>query len=192
MKKLLKSNEGFSLVELMVVVAIIGILASVAIPNFRMYQAKSKTSEAKLALASVYTAETSFYTDYDTYATCLNLMGAGPTTGSKRYYAYGFDTGTAALVGPAESGCVAAPAAVTNGNGCFDATRDTGGSGVATCASISAAAAGSGAGTPVASSATATAFVAGAGGNIGNDAGMDQWTIDEDKVVAHTVTSYGQ
>ena len=44
------NDTGMSLVELMIVVAIIGILSSVAIPNFKKYQAKSKTSEAKLQL----------------------------------------------------------------------------------------------------------------------------------------------
>ncbi len=43
-----KSENGFTLVELMVVVAIIGLLSAVAIPNFQKYQARSKTSEAKL------------------------------------------------------------------------------------------------------------------------------------------------
>ena len=40
-------EKGFTLVELMVVVAIIGLLSAVAIPNFQKYQARSKTSEAK-------------------------------------------------------------------------------------------------------------------------------------------------
>ena len=51
MKKIFRSKKGFTLVELMVVVAIIGVLTSVAIPNFKRYQAKSKTSEAKIQLA---------------------------------------------------------------------------------------------------------------------------------------------
>jgi len=40
----LKRQDGFTLVELMVVVAIIGLLSAVAVPNFKKYQAKAKTS----------------------------------------------------------------------------------------------------------------------------------------------------
>jgi type IV pilus assembly protein PilA len=86
------SQGGFTLVELMVVVAIIGILSSVAIPSFKKYQAKAKTSEAKLHLASIYSAEVSFFSDSDSYATCLKSMGYDPS-GSKdqRYYTTGFE-----------------------------------------------------------------------------------------------------
>jgi type IV pilus assembly protein PilA len=86
--KTLQSSKGFTLVELMVVVAIIGVLTSVAIPNFRRYQAKSKTSEAKIALAGIYSAETTMQSDYDHFATCLNK--AGFTVGANRYYVQGF------------------------------------------------------------------------------------------------------
>ena len=75
----------------MVVVAIIGILSAVAIPNFKRYQAKSKQSEAKLQLSSIYTAETTLQTDYDSFATCLQFGGyIGPL--NDNYYAVGFNT----------------------------------------------------------------------------------------------------
>jgi type IV pilus assembly protein PilA len=86
-KKNLKSKKGFTLVELMVVVAIIGVLTSVAIPNFRRYQAKSKTSEAKIQLAGIYSAQTTMQSDYDHFATCL--LKAGFTAPVNNYYAVG-------------------------------------------------------------------------------------------------------
>ena len=85
-----KRDDGFTLVELMVVVAIIGVLSAVAIPNFKKYQAKAKVSEAKLQLSSIYTAETSFYADFNIYHNCLKYMGYDPTPeANSRYYTTG-------------------------------------------------------------------------------------------------------
>ena len=92
MKKIFKNDQGFTLVELMVVVAIIGLLSAVALPNFKKYQAKAKVSEAKLQLSALYTAEQSFFSDYNIYATCLNYMGYDPRNEApSRYYAVGFN-----------------------------------------------------------------------------------------------------
>ena len=89
--KSLKRQSGFTLVELMVVVAIIGLLSAVAIPNFQKYQARSKTSEAKLQLAAIYTAEASFYSDFSIYSNCLRYMGYDPAPETaSRYYVTGF------------------------------------------------------------------------------------------------------
>ncbi len=87
----LKNEQGFTLVELMVVVAIIGLLSAVAVPNFKKYQARSRTTEAKLQLAAVYTAQQAFYAQYNMYAGCLNYMGYNPDEErANRYYAIGF------------------------------------------------------------------------------------------------------
>ena len=74
----------------MVVVAIIGILSAVAVPNFKKYQAKSKQSEAKIQLAAVYNSEVGTQADYDTFATCLPRMGYERTP--RGYYVVGFLT----------------------------------------------------------------------------------------------------
>ncbi len=58
-----KAQKGFTLIELMIVVAIIGILAAVAIPAFMKYIKKSKTSEAREFVKKIYDGARSYYMD---------------------------------------------------------------------------------------------------------------------------------
>jgi len=67
MFKRMKGQQGFTLIELMIVVAIIGILAAVAIPNFLKYQAKSKQSEARVLLSGIYTSEIAYFAENNAY-----------------------------------------------------------------------------------------------------------------------------
>jgi len=62
-----RNQKGFTLIELMIVVVIIGILAALAIPRFMASTTKSKQSEAKEILKQCYTMERAYRQEYDTY-----------------------------------------------------------------------------------------------------------------------------
>jgi type IV pilus assembly protein PilA len=82
--RMYKKEEGFTLIELMIVIAIIGILAAIAIPQFNAYRARSFNAAANTDLRNAMTAEEGYFTDNDTYtATLSNLTGSyGLTTSS--------------------------------------------------------------------------------------------------------------
>lgn len=104
------NNKGFSLVELMVVVAIIGILASVAIPSVNKYMAKARQGEAKTNLGSLYTAQKSFFSEYNVYDSRFGVVGFGVE--GKLRYNIGF--GAAGVqAGPANGYTAPAPANVS-------------------------------------------------------------------------------
>ena len=82
--KFFKGQKGFTLIELMIVVAIIGILAAIAIPNFLRYQAKSRQSEAKTNLGAVFVAETSYFGEQSRYGS-FQEIGYALAGASNRY-----------------------------------------------------------------------------------------------------------
>jgi prepilin-type N-terminal cleavage/methylation domain-containing protein len=87
----LNRKQGFSLVELMIVVAIIGILAALAIPRFQQFQAKSKQAEARSNLAHIYTLQLSYNGDNDTFSN-FNHLTLGGTAGGSGGFAVGATT----------------------------------------------------------------------------------------------------
>ena len=84
---MLRTQKGFTLIELMIVVAIIGILAAIAIPNFMRFQAKSKQSEAKMNLGAIGTTCEAYRAEKDTYDANFTMLGWAPQ-GNTRYAYY--------------------------------------------------------------------------------------------------------
>ena len=62
----------------MIVVAIIGILAAIAIPNFVQFQMRSKMSEAKVNLKSPFTTQRAFLQEKDRYESDIKIVGYAP------------------------------------------------------------------------------------------------------------------
>jgi prepilin-type N-terminal cleavage/methylation domain-containing protein len=79
LSKFHRSQKGFTLIELMIVVVIIGILAALAIPRFMRATTKSKQSEAKQILKQIYVMQRAYRQEKDTYTANGASASAGGT-----------------------------------------------------------------------------------------------------------------
>jgi len=101
MKNISKTEQGFTLIELMIVVAIIGILAAIAIPQFSNYRTKAFNSAAVSDLHTARLAEESLFADYQNYGTSVaatgtaGAAGAGTIITANGFVATSTSTGTA-------------------------------------------------------------------------------------------------
>ncbi len=83
----MRKNGGFTLIELMIVVAIIAILAAIAIPNFMSFVIKTKRSEAKYNLSGIYTAELSYFGEANSFSNSFQTIRWRPE-GTIYYYTF--------------------------------------------------------------------------------------------------------
>ena len=78
-----KNDKGFTLIELMIVVAIIGVLAAIAIPQYTNFRLKAKTAEAKSNLGAIRLGEEAYFTEKEEYVDCAATPTADGFPGKK-------------------------------------------------------------------------------------------------------------
>lgn len=189
--RVLNSQSGFSLVELMVVVAIIGILAMMSVGAVQKQIAKARQSEARTNLGSYYTSQKAFYAEYNIYAAEFGTIRFG-LEGDLRY---NLGTGAAgpnaaALTGAGVPATQQFAAGAARGQAEISAATYCPNKGTAaaadespTCATLSSARAALQAGSVV----TATTFIGEAFNDDLYKTNDDRWVINENKVVTQTL-----
>jgi len=157
----LRNQRGFTLIEIMIVVAIMGTLMTLAIPKLMTYRARSFRAEVKSNLGAIRSSQEAYYSESGDYSDDLRRIGFSPT-GQPRYI-YGFTSDAL----PAASG-------VNDTAELAPTTRDYGTEQML-----------NGAGLPLTQSdlpaavVSTTTYVISATGNIDFDADMDAWTYDQ-------------
>ncbi|HWE25902.1 MAG TPA: prepilin-type N-terminal cleavage/methylation domain-containing protein [Myxococcales bacterium] len=171
-----KLQRGFTLIELMVALAIIGILAAIAIPSFSRFQARSKQSEAKANLKALFVAEKSFIQEKEKYSALISQIGLSPERNNR--YAYYLASG-----GPLEDRSGAAIVSVDGANGISvdtfkfpDADPDPA-DWPTSCGQ-----------TPAVVDPPTPSFTGGAAGDVDTDDTIDHWTISDQ---SRTLTGTG-
>ena len=194
MFKQIRNSKGFTLIELMIVVAIVGVLAAIAIPNFLNYQAKARQTEAKTNLGAIFTSQISvqseggnnnqsfatFFTGQPVTLGTAHAIGWTPTGMSKYVYDIG-PAGELAGGGPAAGNCVSPQLPFVIDVGLIRSCDTTQPIAPAACVPS----------TTAPSAAVQASFIAVAYGNIDTDTVVDCWTINSARVLNNAATDVG-
>lgn len=117
--KSLIQQAGFTLVELMVTVSIIAVLASFAIPFYEKFAFRAKVTEAKTMMASLYSSEKAFYSEYLAYHVMFQAVGFAPEGNIRFNIGFSMFCDTSTSAGLANGYTVAFPIV---SNGCNTST----------------------------------------------------------------------
>lgn len=174
-KPRLLGEAGFSLVELMTVVAIIGLMSSIAVPNYQRMVARARQVEAKSALGAMYVVEKAYFAEYASFTVCLYKAGYEPD-GGHRYYTSGMFIGpgydpatTWDFAGtPCDYGNIPWKDSHRN-DGIFASSPD-----ILPCLD-----------SPDYLFSTASSFTAGAVGTVSSSGFCDRWSINDRKEIIH-------
>lgn len=90
-----RGQRGFTLIELMIVVAVLGLIAAIAVPNYIRYMSKSRQSEARVNLSAIFVSEVSYFGEFSQFG-AFNQTGWTVAATTNRY---AYRVGAGATVG---------------------------------------------------------------------------------------------
>ncbi|WP_409479740.1 type IV pilin protein [Pseudobdellovibrio sp. HCB154] len=187
------NSKGFSLVELMIVVAIIGLLAAVGVPQYQKFQARARQGEAKSSLSALYASEQSFFGEWNMYTTDLRNIGFG-VTGTGLRYVTGFSAAACTNYNTTNGAPTAVAANIWSDVGgatgvCQGTAAQWGPPTTAACTAYFTKTMPTGTATSCDSTTGTASFVGASIGNPNNNltnVALDGWTINQNKRIGNS------